>query len=128
ALVIGADTVVVLDGEVLGKPVDEYDAVAMLRRLSGRTHAVMTGVAVRLGDATEWSVVRTEVMFRALGDGEIKRYVATGEPMDKAGSYAIQGGAGAFIPKITGSDTNVVGLPLHETVDLARKLGVDLLA
>lgn len=112
-LVIGADTVVVLDDEILGKPVDADDAARMLRRLSGRTHRVLTGVAVVAG---EWSpridVTTTRVTFRPLTDDEIGEYVATGEPLDKAGAYGIQGAGGALVESIDGPYDNVVGLPV----------------
>ena len=113
-LVLGADTLVVLDDEPLGKPVDEDEARAMLGRLSGREHRVMTGVA--LVDASTGSdvggVETTVVRFRTLSTDEIEAYVATGEPLDKAGAYGIQGGAAAFVAELSGDHSNVVGLPL----------------
>ena len=128
ALVVAADTVVVIDGRVLGKPRDDDAARATLAALAGREHDVLTGVAVRRGAAVAAAVERTTVTFRPLDGATIARYVATGEPRDKAGSYGIQGMAGAFVERIAGSDTNVVGLPLARTVALAAELGVDLLA
>jgi septum formation protein len=117
ALVIGADTVVVLDGTVLGKPHDEADAKRMLSALSGRSHEVYTGLAVISNGKIYRHAERTEVAFRALTEEEIAAYVATGEPMDKAGAYGIQGKACVFIRGIQGDYYNVVGLPvcaLHE--------------
>ena len=111
-IVIAADTIVVLDGRVLGKPRDEEDAADMLRRLSGRHHQVMTGVTVLRGDRTITRTEITHVHFRHLSDKEIARYVATGEPMDKAGSYGIQGGASLFVEAIHGDYYNVMGLPV----------------
>jgi septum formation protein len=127
AVVLGADTTVVLDGEVLGKPADAATAVAMLSRLRGRTHTVWTAVAVTdpLGRVAE-TVVSTEVVFAPLSDAAIAAYVGTGEPLDKAGAYGIQGRAAAFIPRINGSWSNVVGLPLVETLELLRDAGVAL--
>lgn len=126
-LVIGADTEVVLDGEVLGKPGDAGQAAAMLRRLSGRAHTVITGVHLRCRDREAGSVEATTVWFRPLSEEEIAAYVAGPEPYDKAGGYAIQGAGGAFVERIAGSDTNVVGLPLATVVRLAREVGVELL-
>jgi septum formation protein len=128
ALVVAADTEVVLDGRVLGKPADDAEAAAMLAALSGRTHDVMTGVAVRHGDRTATDVAVTRVHVRDLDPAEIDWYVRTGEPMGKAGAYAIQGAGAVFITGIDGSDTNVIGLPLALLVSLARRVGVDLLA
>ena len=112
AVVLGADTTVVLDGDVLNKPANADDAVRMLRRLSGRTHAVYTGLCVLRGEAAQTAHAVTEVTFDSLSDGTITAYVATGEPLDKAGAYGIQGAALAFIPRIQGDYFNVVGLPL----------------
>lgn len=111
-IVIGADTVVVLDRQVLGKPRDEEDAVGMLRSLSGKTHQVMTGVCVLKGERVLTHTEVTEVTFRPLTDREIESYVATKEPMDKAGAYGIQGGAAPFVEGIRGDYYNVVGLPV----------------
>lgn len=123
ALVIAADTTVDLDGEVLGKPVDVDDAKAMLRRLSARTHRVHTGVSVRVGDRVEFDVVTSLVTLVPLTSATIDWYVATGEPLDKAGAYAVQGTAGAFVQRVRGSVSNVVGLPLHTLVRLAAAVG-----
>ena len=127
ALVVAADTVVVLGDRVLGKPSDRDDAREMLRALSGETHRVLTGVHVRIGDRDAAAVEVTEVRFRPLDLHEIDAYVATGEPLDKAGSYGIQGIAGMFVQSIDGSDTNVIGLPLATLVRLAADVGVELL-
>lgn len=130
-LVIAADTTVDVDDEILGKPAETADppatAAAMLRRLSGRTHTTHTGVAVRLGDRTEVEVVTTEVTFVPLADADIEWYVGTGEPLDKAGAYALQGTGGVFVERVNGSVSNVVGLPLHAVVTMAARLGTRLL-
>jgi septum formation protein len=110
--VLGADTTVVVDGVILGKPEDAADAARMLRMLSGRTHRVITGVAVVSASRTEVAAEVTAVRFLTLSEEEIAGYVATGEPMDKAGAYAIQGLAAKWIPRIEGDYFNVVGLPL----------------
>jgi septum formation protein len=110
--VLGADTTVTLDDAILGKPEDAADAARMLRLLSGRTHRVITGVAVVTAEGAEVAAEATAVRFLALSDEEIAAYVATGEPMDKAGAYAIQGRAARWIPRIEGCYFNVVGLPL----------------
>ena len=123
-VVVAADTVVDLDGVVLGKPLDAANAAATLRRLSGRPHLVHTGVTVARGEIRRSTVVTTEVRFVALTDDDIAAYVATGEPLDKAGSYAIQGGAARFVVEVRGSVTNVIGLPLAETIALLRGFGV----
>ncbi len=128
SLVLAADTVVVVDGEVLGKPSGPVEAAEMLARLSGRSHAVLTAVAARWGDWSDRVVVRTEVHFRAITPEEVAWYVGTGEPLDKAGAYGLQGAGAVFVTGIDGSDTNVIGLPLEQTVALARRVGVDLLA
>ena len=127
-LIIAADTTVELAGEILGKPLDPHDAASMLRRLSGRTHRVHTGVAVRLGDLEVAEVCTTLVTFVELDEPMIDWYVATGEPMDKAGSYALQGAGGAMVQLVRGSVSNVIGLPLHVLVELAQRCGVDLLS
>lgn len=116
---IAADTIVVLDGTILGKPSNEAHALQMLTRLSGRSHEVITGVCVRKGKHLSVFSVVTEVVFRTLEEEEIRAYIASGCPMDKAGAYAIQGGAAHMVRGIQGSYTNVVGLPLcelHETL------------
>jgi len=121
-VVLGADTVVVVDGEVLGKPRDDHDAAAMLARLSGRRHEVLTGVSLRTSTAEAGFVEATTVEFSHLSDAEIAWYVASGEGRDKAGAYAIQGLAARFIPRIEGSYSNVVGLPLAATAGLLVKI------
>jgi len=135
ALVLAADTAVVLDGEVLGKPMDEADAQRMLRALSGRTHEVLTAVCVEARPAhggtgaepfTGEALVATEVDLAPLDAARIAWYVATGEPFDKAGAYAIQGIAGAFVRTVRGSVSNVVGLPLDETLALLAAAGARL--
>jgi septum formation protein len=111
-VVLGADTTVTLDNHILGKPADASDAARMLRLLSGRTHLVMTGVAVVTPRSTEVAAEVTAVRFLTLSDIDIEEYIATGEPMDKAGAYAIQGRAARWIPRVEGCYFNVVGLPL----------------
>ncbi len=111
-LVLGADTIVVVDEEILGKPKDEADAARMLRLLSGKTHQVITGVCLAKGRERQRAAEVTFVRFNTLSDPEIDAYVATGEPLDKAGAYAIQGRAGRWVPRIHGCYFNVVGLPL----------------
>jgi septum formation protein len=111
-VVLGADTTVTVDGHILAKPEDAADAARMLRMLSGRTHRVITGVAMATAKGVEVAAEVTGVQFRALGDEEIDAYVATGEPMDKAGAYGIQGLAAKWIPRVEGCYFNVVGLPL----------------
>ena len=123
AVVVAADTAVVVDGEILGKPVDADDAVAILRRLSDRAHAVMTGLAVAVDNRMVADVVTTTVWFRPLRDDDIAWYVATGEPMDKAGAYGIQGIGGLFVDRIEGNHQNVVGLPLPHLADLLDSTG-----
>ena len=112
-VVISADTIVVLDGDLLGKPTNDDDARSMLRRLSGRTHEVMTGVAVRRGGDMTSVVERTVVHFAEMSSADIEWYVSTGEPADKAGAYGMQGRGGAFVERIEGSYDNVIGLPRH---------------
>ncbi len=111
-VVLGADTTVTLDGHILGKPADTADAARMLRMLSGRSHRVITGVAVVTATSTEVAAEVTAVQFLTMSDAEIESYIATGEPMDKAGAYGIQGRAARWIPRIEGCYFNVVGLPL----------------
>lgn len=124
AVVLAADTVVVLDGRILGKPVDQAQAAHVLRSLSGRAHQVLTAVAVVCGARCELLRVDTKVFFRHLSEAEIVAYWATGEPADKAGSYGIQGMAGVFVQRIEGSYSAVVGLPLLETASLLADFGV----
>jgi len=126
-LVVAADTTVELSGDILGKPIDASDAASMLRRLSARTHKVHTGIAVRLGDLEIAEVCTTLVTFIDLDEATIEWYVATGEPMGKAGSYALQGAGGALVQLVRGSVSNVIGLPLHVVIQLAHRCGVDLL-
>jgi septum formation protein len=122
--VVGADTTVVLDADVLGKPADNREAAHMLRRLSGREHKVLTGVALVWQGRTYVEVVQTIVRMDELSDADIADYVASGEPAGKAGAYAIQGRAARFIPHIEGSFTNVVGLPVATVLQLLRGAGV----
>ena len=122
--VLAGDTIVVLDGDVLEKPTDKADGLAMLRRLSGRSHQVMTAMALAWQDNLEVVLVTTEVSFRPLSDIDIERYWASGEPTDKAGGYGIQGLGGRFVARINGSYSAVVGLPLVETEALLRRGGV----
>jgi septum formation protein len=126
AIVLGADTDVVIDGDVLGKPEDAGQAAALLRRLSGRTHQVHTAVWLVSAGRESSATVSTDVRFAELSDSEIADYIATGEPFGKAGAYAIQGRAAAFIAGISGSYSGVMGLPLHETSVLLRNFGVPL--
>lgn len=121
--VLGADTEVVLDGVVFGKPADVDAARAMIAKLSGRTHEVVTAVAVRYNDDTEVAVSVSQVTLRKLSSREIERYLQSGEPFDKAGGYAIQGRAAAHIRFVSGSYSNVVGLPLFETFNLLTGAG-----
>lgn len=122
-VVLGADTSVVVDGEILGKPKDADDAARMLRMLAGRTHAVMTGVAVVRGERVEVAAEVTMVEFLPMAESEIAAYVATGEPMDKAGAYGIQGRAARWIPRIQGCYFNVVGLPVALVSAMIEGLG-----
>ncbi len=119
---LGADTIVVVDGLVLGKPKDQADFVRMMKLLSGRSHQVMTAVAIAQQNAVEAVTVSTDVWFGLLSDDEIEQYWLSGEPQDKAGGYGIQGIAGRFIEKIHGSYFAVVGLPLYETAQLLGRL------
>ncbi len=123
SLYIAADTVVVLDGAILGKPEGPTEASSMLARLSGRAHQVTTGFCVLSSDQSHVQTVTTSVWFRDITTDVIARYVATGEPLDKAGSYGIQAGGGAFVERISGSYSNVVGLPLVETLAALATLG-----
>jgi septum formation protein len=117
-VVLGADTCVVSEGQILGKPKDADDARRMLELLSGRTHAVLTGIAAVTRHKVARAVEITQVTFQVLKDAEIAQYIASGEPMDKAGAYAIQGYAARWIPRIEGCYFNVVGLPIARTIDL----------
>lgn len=126
-IIISADTIVVCDGLMMGKPHSESDAFSMLRRLSGRDHQVMTGLTVIGGGRTENLTVTTTLRFRALSDQEIRNYIATGEPMDKAGGYGIQGLASMFVVGLDGDYYNVMGLPICTLTVLLRRFGVKLL-
>lgn len=122
--VLGADTAVVLDGKILGKPVDEADACAMLMMLSGNEHEVLTAIAVREGERCESRVVRSRVRFRAISRDEAGAYWASGEPRDKAGGYGIQGLGAVFVAGLEGSYSAVVGLPLCETCEVLGHFGI----
>jgi septum formation protein len=124
--VLAADTTVVFDGEIMGKPDDAEHAARMLRVLSGREHQVLTAVAVALKEQIETQISVSSVWFRELSDAEVRRYCAGSEPLDKAGAYAIQGRAGAFVTRINGSYSGIIGLPLTETVELLQKFNVPL--
>ena len=125
--VLAGDTTVAFNNAILAKPKDREEAVAMLKRLSGSTHQVHTAVAVRFHDTLVEALSTTEVRLRALSDDEIRRYVASGDPMDKAGAYGIQGKASMFIESINGSYSGVVGLPMFETSQLLTQFGFQLL-
>jgi septum formation protein len=122
--VLAADTTVVFEGEIVGKPDDTDHAARILRALSGREHQVLTAVAVALREQIETQISVSTVWFREIPEGEIRRYCASGEPLDKAGAYAIQGRAGAFVTRIAGSYSGIMGLPLAETVELLQKFSV----
>ena len=122
--VLAADTAVVLDGAVLGKPLDSAEAAQMLERLSGRTHRVLTAVALRSAAGVDTRLSESEVRFRATTAAERLQYCATGEPFDKAGGYGIQGHAAVFVEELRGSYSGVVGLPLHETAALLTRCGL----
>jgi septum formation protein len=124
--VLAADTTVVFDGHIIGKPVDREDAFKILTVLSGRQHEVVTAVAVATPDRVQHAVSTSKVWFRPLKEDEIRRYIATGEPLDKAGAYAIQGRAAAFATRIEGSYSGIMGLPLAETAELLRKFSIEI--
>lgn len=126
-LVLGADTTVVIHGQIAGKPVDAEDAKRMLRLLSGRWHEVLTAVSLVRAGRVLSEIASTRVKFAEMSEAEIDWYVATGEPMDKAGAYAVQGRASLFVERIEGSYSNVVGLPVQLVYRLAREMGVELL-
>ncbi len=126
-VVIAADTIVVCDGKILGKPRDREDACRMLKMLSGRSHQVMTGVTVLQGSRAESCTEITQVYFRPLSDSEINRYVDSGDPMDKAGAYGIQGGAALFAEKLVGDYYNVMGLPVCRLVLMLRQIVPELM-
>ncbi len=125
AVVLGADTEVVLDDRVFGKPRDAADAADMLRSLSGRTHEVLTAVSLVSAAREAQALCRSQVSFARLDDGQIAAYVASGEPMGRAGGYAIQGGAERFVARLDGSYSGVMGLPLHETMQLLHGFGLE---
>ena len=127
-LVLGSDTIVVCDDQILGKPQNKSDGLAMLRLLSGRTHQVLTAVALMNHDKQAETMSVTEVSFTTLSDDEIEAYWESGEPLGKAGAYGVQGLGAMFVNKIQGSYSGVVGLPIFETVDLLEKFGVDIKA
>jgi len=122
--VLAADTTVCIGDEILGTPADAAEAADFLRRLSGREHEVLTAISLKFAERIETALSATAVRFRALGPAEIARYVASGEPMDKAGAYGIQGRAGAFVTEIRGSYSGVMGLPLYETMQLLKRFGL----
>jgi septum formation protein len=124
AVVIGSDTIVVVDGDVLGKPRDEAEAKRMLARLSGRAHRVMTGVAVAWNGRMQSDVEEVDVTFRDLDEAHIAAYVATREPMDKAGAYGIQGYGATIVERVNGDYFAVMGLPLHRLVRLCEAMGL----
>ena len=126
--VLGSDTVVVLDDVVLGKPENADDAVDMLLALSGRSHTVLTGVALRTPNGTRVVLSKTDVRFREIDRDEAIRYWHSGEPADKAGSYGIQGLGGMFVEAINGSYSGVMGLPVFETVELLKSAGIEVLS
>jgi septum formation protein len=121
--VLSADTTVALDAQILSKPADREEAVAFLRQLSGKTHQVHSAVAVKFDHRLEVALSTTDVLFRELEEQEIRQYVVSGEPQDKAGAYAIQGRAAVFVRAISGSYSGVMGLPLYETSQLLAKFG-----
>ena len=125
-VVIAADTIVVCEGEVLGKPRNEEDAFRILKLLSGRHHEVMTGMTVLRGDEVITHTEVTKIRFRDLSDGEIRAYIASGEPMDKAGAYGIQGGAALFADQMEGDYYNVMGLPVCRLAMILRSLGLPI--
>jgi septum formation protein len=124
--VLAADTTVCIDGMILGKPENDADAAAMLRRMSDRWHVVHTAVAVAGKDRVEMALSSTQVELAPLSDADIEAYIASGEPRDKAGGYGIQGLAGTFIRRIEGSYSGVMGLPIYETAQLLKQFGVTL--
>ncbi len=127
-VIIAADTIVVCDGLIMGKPHDTAEASQMLHRLSGKTHQVMTGLTVRCGEQVQTRTVVTALRFRPLLEAEIAAYVATGEPMDKAGAYGIQGRAAVFVESLDGDYYNVMGLPVCTLTALLRGFGVAVLS
>lgn len=126
-VIVAADTIVVCDGLIMGKPRSETEAFSMLRRLSGREHQVLTGLSLMCGEEIETATITTGLRFRPLSDTEIRSYIATGEPMDKAGGYAIQGYAAMFVVGLDGDYYNVMGLPICTLTLMLRKHGIKLL-
>ncbi|MDO6462410.1 Maf family protein [Granulosicoccaceae sp. 1_MG-2023] len=126
-VVLAADTAIAFAGQILGKPASPEQAVTMLTALSGKSHDVLTGAAIVYDHQCHWKVVSTRVRMRQLSGSQIRAYVATGEPLDKAGAYGIQGLGAVLIAGIEGSYSNVVGLPLAETADLLQQAGIDVL-
>ena len=124
--VLAADTTVVCDEEIIGKPADAEDAERILSRLAGREHRVLTAIAIATRDQVEARLSESAVEFRPLTPEEIRRYVATGEPLDKAGAYAVQGRAAAFVTRISGSYSGIMGLPLAEAAALLQRFGIDV--
>jgi septum formation protein len=125
--VLGADTTVAIDGEIMGKPSNAEDAANMLRKLSGREHEVFSAVSVAMNDNVETKLSCSRVRFSDLNDALIQDYIDTGEPMDKAGAYGVQGKAAAFIAEIDGSYSGIMGLPLYETAQLLKQAGLSVL-
>lgn len=125
--ILTADTTVAIDNAILGKPTSKEEAYCMLRQLSGRTHQVFTAVCISMNGCYYSTVHTSEVTFKSLTDQEILRYIDTGEPMDKAGAYGIQGLGGIFIEHLSGSFTGVMGLPIAETAELLKQCGIDVL-
>lgn len=127
AVIVAADTMVCIDGQRLGKPHSTEEAAAMLRQLSGRSHTVLSGVCVLCADRVETFTQQTDITFRPLSETEIAAYVATGEPMDKAGAYGIQGMGGLFVSSLNGDYYNVMGLPICPLAEVLRRFGVAVL-
>ena len=127
-LILGSDTIVVCDDEILGKPKNKADGLAMLRLLSGRTHQVLTAVALLNHDKQAWTMSVTDVSFTSLNDAEIEAYWESEEPFGKAGAYAVQGLGAMLVNEIHGSYSGVVGLPIFETVNLLKNFGIDIKA
>ncbi len=125
--VLAADTTIELDGEIIGKPENDHHAFDILQRLSGRLHRVLTGVAVHFGDHTEFALSVSEVLFRTLAENEIRRYILSGEHVDKAGAYGIQGRAALFVAHLAGDYNGVIGLPLCQTGELLKRFGYEIL-
>lgn len=124
SVILGSDTLVVLGGRIFGKPADPDEAVTHLKQLTGERHEVITGVALVQGERIEDFAVSSRVTLRAASEAEIRTYVATGEPLDKAGAYAVQGQGRRFVQEIIGSETNVIGLPVTETLAALARFGI----